>query len=171
VTTALPIGLLTVFSAPSNMSLAFESFGPEASVLATQGGAPANAAVMAAEAGATLLGAHTAPARRVFLFFEDVSWLAATDPAKQIFDQAVYWALGRAIPTPDPDLDHDRDVDGDDYILFAACASGPDVPHDGTPLCQQADADDDNDVDHADFGPFQACYQGENVLAAIDCAE
>ena len=41
-----------------------------------------------------------------------------------------------------------------DVLLFEECASGPGLPYDGSPLCEQTDLDYDNDVDQADFGLF-----------------
>ncbi len=70
-----------------------------------------------------------------------------------------------------PDLDLDCDVDGDDYDTFDTCASGPAVPHGGTPTCQLADADGDNDVDQSDFGVFQRCYSGQGNPADPDCTD
>lgn len=170
VTTALPTGQISVFDGLRTMSVAFENFGPAVTVLATPASDPSQAAIMVADTGASLLGGHAAPARRVFLFFEDSSWLSATAAARQIFEQAVYWALDRAIPTPAPDLDHDRDVDADDFAIFLACTSGPDIPHDQSPLCTAADFDGDGDVDQRDFAFLQRCYSGEFVLADLNCA-
>jgi hypothetical protein len=68
------------------------------------------------------------------------------------------------------DLDQDCDVDIADFDLFAACASGPGVDHNGSATCQNADLDDDNDVDQTDFGIFQRCISGENVMADPACA-
>jgi PKD repeat protein/glucose/arabinose dehydrogenase len=171
VTTALQTGALDVFSAPSSVSVAFEPFGPGITILASAVGEPTRMTIMVADAGAELLGGHIAPARRVFLFLEDTSWLVATDATKQILNQAVYWVLGRAIPTPAPDLDHDRDVDVDDWAIFETCASGPGVPHEESDMCQLADFDGDTDVDQADFAVLQRCYRGESILADPDCGE
>jgi len=75
------------------------------------------------------------------------------------------------VPNVAADLDQDCDVDVDDFDLFAACASGAGVDHDGSPLCQTADFDDDVDVDQADFGVFQRCLSGSGVLADPNCAD
>ncbi len=69
------------------------------------------------------------------------------------------------------DLDHDGDVDPGDFQLFEACASGPAVPHSGTPTCLTADFDHDNDVDQSDFAVFQRCFSGENNPADPNCAD
>ena len=67
---------------------------------------------------------------------------------------------GGAIPTPRAaniaqlaDLDGDCDVDEDDYALFEACLSGPDIPT--LPGCAATDLDGDGDTDMSDFGIFQ----------------
>ncbi|MHC4673958.1 MAG: multiheme c-type cytochrome, partial [Planctomycetota bacterium] len=73
-------------------------------------------------------------------------------------------------PNIPADLDNDLDVDEDDFILFEGCASGPNIPHNGSDLCQQADLDNENDVDQDDFGLFQRCYSGADNLADPNCA-
>ncbi len=75
------------------------------------------------------------------------------------------------IPSIAADFDHDGDIDQDDTAKFAACASGPAVPHNGTPDCQAADLDGDGDVDMDDFGAFQRCYSGANVPADPRCQQ
>jgi Zn-dependent metalloprotease len=72
------------------------------------------------------------------------------------------------LPQP-ADFDGDRDVDADDYMLFEACASGPDIPYAGD--CSSADFDTDNDVDQSDFGVFQRCLSGENNPGDPNCAD
>jgi len=67
------------------------------------------------------------------------------------------------------DYDGDCDVDQGDYMLFAACASGPAVPHD--PGCDNRDFDSDGDVDGGDFGVFQRCLSGENITGDPNCAD
>jgi hypothetical protein len=67
------------------------------------------------------------------------------------------------------DFDGDGDIDGDDVAAFTDCASGPGVPHDGSPDCQAADLDDDGDVDQSEFGLIQRCMSGENTLADPAC--
>ena len=60
-----------------------------------------------------------------------------------------------SIPDVRADLDRDGDVDHDDMDIFETCASGPGIPHSGTPLCQTVDFDGDSDVDQLDFGVQQ----------------
>ena len=69
-----------------------------------------------------------------------------------------------------PDFDRDCDVDANDLTIFMGCATGPEIPHDGSPNCQQADANTDTDVDQSDFGIFQRCYSGPNVPVDPNCA-
>ena len=61
-------------------------------------------------------------------------------------------------PSIPGDFDRDGDVDGDDYIEFSACLSGP-----GGGVaegCDPGDADADGDIDLADFASFQAVFIG-----------
>jgi hypothetical protein len=81
------------------------------------------------------------------------------------------------------DFDRDGDVDGDDFLVFQACATGPAVPYDAEALpagCMlipdadgliAADFDSDGDVDHDDFGIFQRCYSGPNKPGDPACAD
>jgi hypothetical protein len=69
------------------------------------------------------------------------------------------------------DFDRDGDVDTDDFDAFQTCASGPEIPHNGSETCQLADFDVDNDVDQDDFAIFQRCYSGENNPADPSCAD
>lgn len=69
------------------------------------------------------------------------------------------------------DFDGDCDVDGDDLATLASCASGPAIPHDGSPSCEQADLDSDADVDQLDLGLFQRCISGSGQPALPDCLE
>jgi hypothetical protein len=73
------------------------------------------------------------------------------------------------------DFDGDGDVDGDDYAVFLACASGPGIAG-PLPGCTQAqfdmsDADRDLDVDQDDFGVFQRCFSGKDKAARQSCAQ
>ncbi|MBP7936456.1 MAG: hypothetical protein KA354_17595 [Phycisphaerae bacterium] len=67
------------------------------------------------------------------------------------------------------DSDCDGDVDGDDFIPFEACTSGPAIAYMGD--CAKADLDRDGDVDQSDFGIFQRCYSGTGKPADPDCAK
>jgi hypothetical protein len=67
------------------------------------------------------------------------------------------------------DFNADHYVDGNDLAIFASCASGPAVAHDGSETCQQADFDGDGDVDQRDFAVFQRCYSGEGNPADPNC--
>lgn len=80
-------------------------------------------------------------------------------------------AFAAAIPgSVIPDLDGDNDVDGDDFIAFEACASGPSIPRGSSETCQAADFDHDNDVDQDEFGVFHRCLSGPDVPADPNCA-
>lgn len=73
--------------------------------------------------------------------------------------------------TPDVrfDFDDDGDVDAADLMVFAACGSGPALPHDGSPNCQAADSSGDGAVDSVDFAAFQRCFSGEGRAADEGC--
>jgi hypothetical protein len=60
------------------------------------------------------------------------------------------------------DFNGDGKVNGADALLFAAGASGPGVPHDGSLNTRAADIDGDGDVDQQDFGVFQRCSNGND---------
>ncbi|MBK7406331.1 MAG: PKD domain-containing protein, partial [Phycisphaerales bacterium] len=117
ITKGLDTGDLTVFASPSNMSVGLGNIAPGAQVLASRSGAPGDAAIIAADAGALLLGGHTAPARRAFLFLEDANWLATTDAGKTILEQTLAWAAGFVRTCPG-DFNGDGTVDTRDVIAF-----------------------------------------------------
>ncbi len=106
-------GAVQVFTSPATMSYGSPPAGPEVTILATRAGT-GDYAVLAADAGDELLGGHIAPARRVFLFFEDQSWLSANETGRQIFEQAVVWTAG-AVFGP-PTITIDAPVDGQTII-------------------------------------------------------
>jgi PKD repeat protein/glucose/arabinose dehydrogenase len=99
ITEGLPLGTLPVFTSASNMSLARGTIAGGARTLATRPGAPAERAILVAEAGASLLNGYIAPDRRVFLFLEDSTYLAATPAAVTLLDRSVCWATGAAPPS------------------------------------------------------------------------
>lgn len=168
ITLGLPTDIVGVFAPPARLSIATGPYGPGVSVLATRDGAPTDAAILAAESGATLLGDHVAPARRVFLFFEDTSWTAATPTCVEIFDRAVHWALDRPYPTVGTDFDLDGDVDLDDFSFFTTCFNGPSRPY-TLAECSTTDFDSDGDADLADFIRFVACFNGATRKPAPGC--
>src|SRR5204862_2489498 len=96
ITQGLAPGNLTVFNPAANMSVGLGSIAPSATILATRAGA-ADAAILVADQGATLLGGYVTPARRAFLFLEDAGYTSATAAAIQILDRAACWT-GRFDP-------------------------------------------------------------------------
>lgn len=123
ITEGLSPGGLAVFSSPSSMSLGRGAIAPGVDVLATRSGAPGDAAILAAEAGAVLLGGHIAPARRVFLFLEDANWQTTTNAGKTIVERAVSWATGLAQTCPG-DFNGDGLVDSRDVLAFLNAWAG-----------------------------------------------
>lgn len=98
VTQGLATGPLAAFDPAATMSVGRGTIAGGASLLASRDGVPADYSILTADAGAVLLGGYVAPARRVFVFFQDSSWLNATHSAEHIFDQAVCWAIGSGSP-------------------------------------------------------------------------
>ncbi len=87
-----------------------------------------------------------------------------------------------AVPDVPADFNNDGDVDGDDFMLFVACVTGPAIPYGvavppgcgltfGANNVLEADLDADGDVDHDDFGVFQRCFSGAGVLGNPGCAQ
>ncbi|HOB75885.1 MAG TPA: FlgD immunoglobulin-like domain containing protein [Phycisphaerae bacterium] len=62
-----------------------------------------------------------------------------------------------------PDYNGDNLVNQSDWVLWEACATGPDVPASSECLSASPpkDLDFDGDVDQDDFGIFQKCLNGE----------
>lgn len=91
-----------------------------------------------------------------------------------------YFAAGFE-PVP-ADFDCDNDVDLDDFAIFAACVTGPDIPYDPEDLPDGCfvtpdndgiippDLDRDGDVDQRDFALFQRCITGPDLPADPLCA-
>ncbi|MGE3107674.1 MAG: PQQ-dependent sugar dehydrogenase [Phycisphaerales bacterium] len=92
------LGNLVVFSSGQNMSVGTGTVGAGTQVLARRAGST-DIALMAADAGATVAGGYVTPARRVFMFFEDSSFLAATHDAEHLLEHAVCWAMNLSEPT------------------------------------------------------------------------
>ncbi len=101
----------------------------------------------------------------------------AAGAANGTFDYAVNVA-----PPLQADFDGDCDVDADDFAIFEACATGPNVAYlpavpQGCPLAPgldgkiAADFDEDADVDQTDFGVFQRCFRGPDVAGIAGCAD
>lgn len=168
ITAGIALGQVQVFNPAASMSVASGTIAAQATVLATRWGAADQPAILAAEAGSTLLGGHVTPARRVFLFLEDSSWLSAAPVAKRIFDQAVNWAMNRIVVKIRSDFDGDDDVDQEDFGHLQACFSGGGVNQE-TPECADARLDDDGDVDEDDFAVFSGCMSGAGVPADPSC--
>jgi hypothetical protein len=125
--------------------------------------------ILAADAGAALLGGRTAAARRVFFFFEDGSWPVTNPDGQRLFKQAVFWAAGKPLPSVSADFDHDLDVDQDDFGHLQACLTGNGVII--TDLsCINADLNKDAFVTGADIAIFMNCLSGANVPAQPGCA-
>lgn len=94
VTRGLPLGNTAVFSSAQTISFGNGTIAAGAQVLATRTTVATDATIMVADAGATLLNGYVAPARRVFLYFQDSSFAAANNTSRQILANAACWALG-----------------------------------------------------------------------------
>ncbi|MFT3683640.1 MAG: GC-type dockerin domain-anchored protein [Phycisphaerales bacterium] len=53
---------------------------------------------MAADAGATVAGSYVVPARRSFIFLEDLTWAATTPAGRNLFDRALFWTGNFSAP-------------------------------------------------------------------------
>lgn len=150
ITQNLALGLHDVFSSPAAMSAGLPALGAGSTVLATRAGAPTEATILVAEAGATLLGGHQAPARRVSLFLEDSSWLSTTPTGRDLVDRAVDWALGSLgndadFIRGDCNGDSNQDISDPIFLLDAFFGSG------AMASCLDAcDSNDDGSVNIAD---------------------
>lgn len=101
--------------------------------------------------------------------YQDRLLVYTNDPMQNPVADGVYVTL--TVPQAPGDGDGDGDVDHDDLLRFEACASGPAVPHSGTPTCQAVDFDSDGDVDQDDFAVLQRCWSGANRRADPRCAD
>lgn len=97
ITQGFAAGTRQVFSSSANMSVATGNAGPGTLTLARRAGS-LDGAIVIAEAGATVADSYVTPARRVFLFFEDSSWLAATADARTLMERSVCWAMNTQSP-------------------------------------------------------------------------
>lgn len=92
------LGNLAVYASGQNMSVGTGTVGAGTQVLARRSGST-DVALMAADAGATVADGYVTPARRVFMFFEDTGFLAATHDAEHLLEHAVCWAMDLSEPS------------------------------------------------------------------------
>jgi PKD repeat protein len=145
ITQGLAPGNLTVLSAAANMSVGRGNLASGATALARLAGSASDATILAAEAGAQLLGGYIAPARRVFLFFEDSSFQNSNAAGQDLLRRAVRWAANVQISCP-ADLNGDGVIDLNDLATLLANYG---TPSGATP--QDGDLDLDEDVDLSDL--------------------
>lgn len=126
VTAGIPLGTVNAYTSTTSMSVGQGTLGQDVQVLATRAGAAGDYAIMVCDEGATLLGGHIAPAKRVFLFLEDSGWLTSTAETKQIFEQAVLWTAGavQAAPTITIDSPTNGQVVIDNSVTVSWTSSG-----------------------------------------------
>jgi glucose/arabinose dehydrogenase/PKD repeat protein len=128
ITAGLAAGNLPVFTSTQNFSLASGTIAPAPGtrVLATFAGGP-NPALIASEQGAPLLAGYIAPARRVFYFLEDSSYLAATAANKDLLLRCACWATDsapRILTQPQP-----SEVTEPSPAVFSVSARGAGVSY------------------------------------------
>lgn len=97
ITQGFAAGTRQVFSSSTNMSVATGNAGPGTLTLARRAGS-LDGAIVVADAGATVADGYITPARRVFMFFEDTSWLVANADARTLLERAVCWAMNTQAP-------------------------------------------------------------------------
>jgi PKD repeat protein len=125
ITQGLPIGTLQVYSGSANTSVARGSFGAGVQTLARVQGTT-DGAIVVANAGAAAAAGYTTPARRVFLFLEDSSWLSTTSAARDLVDRSVCWAINLPAPTfIENPADAAGCLDGSITLTARATGSGP----------------------------------------------
>jgi hypothetical protein len=127
------------------MSVGRGNLASGATALARLAGSASDATILAAEAGAQLLGGYIAPARRVFLFFEDSSFQNSNAAGQDLLRRAVRWAANVQISCP-ADLNGDGVIDLNDLATLLANYG---TPSGATP--QDGDLDLDEDVDLSDL--------------------
>jgi glucose/arabinose dehydrogenase/PKD repeat protein len=123
ITQGLALGALPVYQGAANTSVGQGTVGAGVQVLARVQGSN-DAAVMAAEAGASAAAGYVTPARRVYLFLEDSSWLATTAAARGLLDRSVCWALNSPAPVFDLSPTGASACTGD-AVTLTSHATGP----------------------------------------------
>ena len=88
----LPAGLLNVMQ--KGMPMNWGRPGPGAIIIATLPGELEKCPLFAYEKGATMDGENLAPARRVMVFLDNVTFPNLIAPGVKLFDAAVLWAAG-----------------------------------------------------------------------------
>lgn len=151
ITRGVAAGTVTVFNPAANMSVATGTRGPGVQTLALRSGS-SDGAILAADAGASLLNGAVAPARRVYMFLEDSSFTQATPTARQLFANAVRWAIGE--PLCAADFDGDGALDFFDYDAFVTCFEGGACPPGRT-----ADFDNDGAADFFDYDTYVQAFE------------
>lgn len=90
----MPLGNLTVLGSSGTLSYCSGTKASGVQTLATVAGNTGQRVVMVAEPGAQLLDGGVAAGKRVMLYLYDTTWTQTNAAGKQIFDNAVTWALG-----------------------------------------------------------------------------
>ncbi len=100
----------------------------------------------------------------------DVYRCVVTDECGPVTSNEAILSLDPAPSIIPTDLDRDGDVDGNDFLVFEQCHTGPNV---GPPResCAGADFDHDNDVDQSDFGILQQCFGAPGAPSTANCVE
>jgi PKD repeat protein/formylglycine-generating enzyme required for sulfatase activity len=91
----ISLGKVTIASASTTIGRSSGTPATGVRVLATAPNSSADKTVLIAETGATLLDGGVAAQKRIFLFLYDNTWLQTNTTGKQIFTNAVNYALGR----------------------------------------------------------------------------
>ncbi|XVJ60598.1 MAG: PKD domain-containing protein [Tepidisphaera sp.] len=123
ITAGFPLGALPVYQANSSTSVGLGNLGAGVQVLARVNGS-SDIALMAAPAGAAAAAGYTTPARRVFLFLEDSSWLNSTAAARELLDRSLCWAMNMGGPTISQQPQDAQGCVGSS-VTFSARATGP----------------------------------------------
>ncbi len=137
ITAGFPIADLPVFTGNRSMNVGLGAVGPGAQLLAYRE-ASDYPCLVAAEAGAQLLGGYIAPARRVLMFFSDTSFLDASSEGRTLLQRSVEWAANFSPPNCVGDVNADGVIDIADLALLLA--------HFGTTGAQPEDGDLDGNT-------------------------